>query len=174
MMDELITDLVEIQRLAKAQDGENIRFRQFIRYRLKWSDRKLDGVVQQIARAVQTEIDCTQCANCCRGLEVSLNERDLQRLATHLGVPVGKVEAQYARRGVKCDLAFSHSPCVFLQDSRCSVYAARPADCREYPHLDKKDFRERMWFLLDHVEDCPIVFHTLDRLKRYFRDHEEQ
>lgn len=166
----LLTDLKQIQELAKAQDDENIRFRQFLAYRLPWSDRHLDEVVLQIAHEVSAGIDCTQCANCCKTLEVSLRDADLERLATHLGITIGEVEARYASSGRQCDRAFAHHPCALLHNDRCTVYEARPEDCRAYPHLDTGDFRSRMWQLLPHAENCPIIFNTLQRLKQAVND----
>ena len=169
LMHDLITDLEIIRQLANEQEDENIRFRQFLKYRLKWSDRKLDAVVGGIVRQVEAAIDCTQCANCCRVLEVSLETDDVDRLANHLAVIPARIEADYTVRGKLCDRAFAQSPCAFLADNRCTVYPARPRDCREYPHLGKGQFRERMWQILSHAEDCPIVFNVLQRMKRDIR-----
>lgn len=172
-MDELITDLETIRQCARAQEDEDIRFRQFLRYRLPWSDSRLDSVVQQIAREVEAVIDCTRCANCCRVLEVSLGEDDLARLADHLGMTSTGVAGRYAIRSAHCALAFAQHPCAFLHDNRCQVYPARPGDCRAYPHLDKADFRTRMWQLLTHAENCPIIFNVLQRLKQVVGDEKE-
>ena len=168
-MDELITDLHEILRLTQAEEADNIRFRQFVKYGLTWSERRVDEVVLSVLREVEAAIDCTQCANCCRVLEISLEAEDLARLAAHLRRPVAEIEAEYAAPGTLCERAFAQSPCALLRDSRCTVYPARPRDCREYPHLSKGQFRERMWQVLSHAEDCPIVFNTLRRLKRVLR-----
>ena len=163
---DLITDLDAIRRQVAAEEDENIRFRQFLRYRLPWSDPRLDEFIHSIAHEVEAGIDCTQCGNCCRVLEVSLETEDLLRLADHLGRSAEQVDAEYGDRGTLCERAFAQSPCAFLSGNRCSVYAARPQDCRDYPHLGKPRFRDRMWQLLNHAEDCPIIFNTLRRLKQ--------
>ncbi|HEY3379911.1 MAG TPA: YkgJ family cysteine cluster protein [Armatimonadota bacterium] len=165
-MPTLITDLPTIYERARAEEDENIRFRQFVKYRLRWSDRKLDAVVLEIVREVTAGIDCTQCGHCCRALEISLNEDDLSRLAAHLGQSLDAVRAEYAAPGTQCAQAFAHSPCALQHENRCTVYPARPRDCREYPHLDKGEFRARMWQILSHAEDCPIVFNTLALMKQ--------
>ena len=163
---DLITDLDVIRRRVAAEEDENVRFRQFLRYRLPWSDCRLDDFVHVIARKVEAGIDCTQCANCCRVLEVSLDTEDLLRLADHLKRNAEQIDADYGGRGTLCERAFAESPCAFLCENRCSVYSVRPRDCRDYPHLGKPQFRDRMWQLLNHAEDCPIVFNTLQRLKQ--------
>lgn len=168
-MGTVITDLDAIRRITQEQEQENIRYRQFLKYRLKWSDHKLDAVVAEIVREVEAVIDCTQCANCCRALEISLDHDDIARLATHLCRTCAAVEQQYVAPGRLCDRAFAHSPCALLDGNRCSVYPVRPRDCREYPHLQKGQFRQRMWQLLSHAEDCPIVFNVLQRMKHEIR-----
>jgi len=165
---DLITDLDIIHQRVIAEEDENVRFRQFLRYRLLWSDRQLDDFVHSIAHKVEAGVDCTQCGNCCRVLEVSLDTEDLFRLADHLQQSAEQIDAEYGGRGTLCERSFAASPCAFLCDNRCSVYAARPQDCRDYPHLGKPLFRDRMWQLLNHAEDCPIIFNTLRRLKQAF------
>jgi Fe-S-cluster containining protein len=164
-MSDIITDLATIRARVKAEEDENIRFRQFVKYRLDWSDRRLDETVDRLATEVEAVVDCTQCANCCRVLEISLVDEDLARLGAHLGLSPAEVTERYAAEGTQCDRAFAHSPCAFLDGDRCSLYPARPRDCREYPHLHKTEFRQRMWHLLIHAEDCPIVFNVLARMK---------
>lgn len=167
-MRQIITDLDEIKRRTEQEEQENIRFRQFLKYRLRWSDRRLDEEVHRIAQEVEQRIDCTQCANCCRVLEISLQEEDIDRLALRFGLSFTETEARFAASGTHCPRAFAASPCTFLKHNRCTVYADRPCDCREYPHLDKPDFRLRMWQLLANAENCPIVFNTLQWMKEMF------
>lgn len=136
-MEKLVTDLTTIKQRALAEEDANVRFRQFIKYRLNWSDRRLDETVLEIVREVEAAIDCTQCANCCRVLEISLEPEDIAGLAAHLNLSAAKVEAQYAREGNYCEKSFAHRPCAFLQDNRCSLYPARPATAGNTPTSPK-------------------------------------
>lgn len=164
----MITDLATIKRITAEEEDENVRFRQFLKYRLKWSDRRLDAFVLDILAKVEAAIDCTRCANCCRALTVSLEEDDLVRLAERLGMTPAEAGAVYAGPSELCDRAIAQQPCPLLNGSLCSVYEARPRDCREYPHLQKGDFRERMWSVLNSAENCPIVFNVQRELKAFF------
>jgi uncharacterized protein len=81
---------------------------------------------------------CTGCGKCCTGSPgyVYLSEQDLYRLADHFQLSphdfakkyVRKIEDQYAlldRQG--------SNDCIFLKENRCSVYEARPAQCKTFP-----------------------------------------
>jgi len=81
---------------------------------------------------------CTQCGNCCSGSSgsVYLSQADIARLAAHFEVAPGRFVRRYTHlvrgRRVLNDQA-SSSDCVFLRDNLCTVYEARPTQCRTYP-----------------------------------------
>ncbi len=94
---------------------------------------------------------CTACGECCRKLRAAVTDRDLERLMRFTlkgaealiewlapdavdmtGEPESFVELPEGRRLMA--LKQRAGACVFLaEDGRCSVHAARPADCRQYP-----------------------------------------
>jgi hypothetical protein len=52
-----------------------------------------------------------------------------------------------------------------IEDARCSIYEVRPAVCADYPHL-YRNFRSRLWQVIDNAETCPIVYNVVERLKK--------
>jgi Fe-S-cluster containining protein len=84
--------------------------------------------------------ECTQCARCCtnRGeyAYVYLNDEESRDLAEHLGLRRREFERRYTfvdEDGWR-QLRFEDERCVFLtDDGRCSVYPARPTQCRTFP-----------------------------------------
>lgn len=81
---------------------------------------------------------CTGCGECCRSrgrpsyVYTALDER--RRLARHLGLRT----STFTRRYCEKTHGFWHlkdpsSNCLFLDGARCTVYAARPSQCRTYP-----------------------------------------
>ena len=58
----------------------------------------------------------------------------------------------------------AESPCPFLRGDLCSLYEARPRDCREFPHLLKGEFRARATSTYTNAADCPIVFNVVEQL----------
>lgn len=82
--------------------------------------------------------ECTGCGECCKSrgryqyVYVCLEERRL--LAKHLGLKTAEFTRQYCR---KTDgffhLSNPSNDCQFLDGVRCSVYEARPQQCRTWP-----------------------------------------
>ena len=90
-------------------------------------------------------LDCLKCpAFCCRAagyVEVSRN--DIRRLAKFLGLTVREFEARHIvernRKGSK-RIKSGFGTCQFLgENRRCTVYEARPRDCRGYVCWNQED-----------------------------------
>jgi Fe-S-cluster containining protein len=81
---------------------------------------------------------CTSCGKCCTGSSgsVYLSPADLERLAAFLQMTIGTFARRYTKPGggqrVLKDAPGTHD-CIFLADNTCSVYEARPTQCRTYP-----------------------------------------
>jgi len=90
-------------------------------------------------------LSCLKCPSLCCKLAgyVEVRRADIRRLAKHLGLTVREFEAKHivekTRKGEKLIKA-SDVTCQFLgDDRRCTVYSARPRDCREYVCWDQHD-----------------------------------
>ena len=166
---ELITDLELIRELAERRSEENFDFRSFVKQALNWSDKRLDALVRETFETVAAGIDCQQCGNCCRVLQAAVTEGDARRLARRLDLTAEEFEERYVAIGEFKEKTIAATPCPFLEGCRCSVYEARPHDCRDYPHLHKRGFRSRMFGVLQNASLCPIAFNVLERVKAELR-----
>ena len=90
-------------------------------------------------------LSCLKCASFCCKLAgyVEVHRADVRRLAKHLGLTVREFEEKHVvevtRKGEKL-IKSGYDTCQFLTaDRRCSVYAARPRNCREYVCWDQYD-----------------------------------
>jgi len=90
-------------------------------------------------------LSCLKCASFCCKLAgyVEVRRADVRRLAKHLGLTVREFEEKHVvevtRKGEKL-IKSGFDTCQFLTaDRRCSVYSARPRDCREYICWDQHD-----------------------------------
>lgn len=113
-----------------------------------------------------TKIDCLHCANCCKTISPRFKTPDLVRISKFLGMKQGQMIDQYLRIDEDGDYVVKHSPCPFLgADNYCSIYEARPGDCRKYPYTDSGEFFEYPHTSLQNSTTCPAVFYVLERLK---------
>lgn len=82
---------------------------------------------------------CRQCGVCCRWTgHVLLTGEDLVRLAAASGLSEEVFIDQYTVLAAnRRQLSLADAPdgaCILLKDGLCSLYEARPAQCREFPH----------------------------------------
>jgi Fe-S-cluster containining protein len=102
---------------------------------------------------------CTQCGNCCTGAPgyVWVNKEEIETLAAAMGQDVAEFEEMYVRKvGIRKSLReYPNGDCVFFDtDSRsCSVYQARPRQCRSWPFWDSNLRTEGDWEATG--EHCP-------------------
>ena len=165
----MITDLVQIRTLGEKKREENERFRRHLKSR-DHSDR----ILRRIAEGIEEQIDCTVCANCCRGPHVYIEWRDVVRLMRFLGVSQKEFLEKYTMPGdeeKRVLLRSSATGCVFLEGNLCSVYGARPDVCRRFPHLVRGNgsIASRMWQFIDRACYCPIVYNALEAFKEETR-----
>jgi Fe-S-cluster containining protein len=160
----LITDLVQIRRLGDKMRPENERFRKHLKAH-GYNERRL----RHIGAGIEEQIDCTQCANCCRVAAVPLLDRDIAKLAKFFRLTPAKFKDQYVEpdAGGKPVLRRTPEGCVFLAGNECTVYEARPSNCVDFPHVVRGEGRiaTRMWEFIDRACYCPIVFNVLDAFK---------
>ncbi|MEL6942666.1 MAG: YkgJ family cysteine cluster protein [Bacteroidota bacterium] len=128
--------------------------------------KKLDATMQELHNTVFDEIDCLECANCCKTTSPIFRTRDVERIAAHLKMKVGDFVTKYLKVDEDEDYVLQSSPCPFLGvDNYCSIYEVRPKACREYPHTDRKNFHQILPLTLKNTTICPATFEIIKRLK---------
>jgi uncharacterized protein len=102
---------------------------------------------------------CTQCGDCCTGAPgyVWVNKAEIEALAAKLEMPVPDFEKQYVRNvGARKSLVeYPNGDCVFFDgiDRKCTVYEARPRQCRTWPFWDSNVRTPEAWARTCEV--CP-------------------
>jgi hypothetical protein len=165
----MITDLVQIRLEGEKKRPENERFRKFIKSRD--SRDHSDRILRRIAEGIEEQIDCTQCANCCRVATVSVTERDTERLARYLRIKPSRFVAQYTAESEEEGRILRREEaggCIFLSGNECTVYDARPDTCQRFPHMVRGagSIASRMWQFTDRACYCPIVYNSLEAFKQ--------
>lgn len=81
---------------------------------------------------------CKECGKCCRISDgiVHLSEIDIERLANSMAIPREEFLHSYTHREHHNRVLndFPNGDCVFFRDGKgCTVYIARPTQCRTFP-----------------------------------------
>ena len=160
----MVTDLVQIRRLGENKREENLRFRRYLK-----SHVFVERQFRRAAEEIHDQIDCRQCAECCRVTEVQLAERDVERLARFFRITEKAFLEQYTATGEDGELILRRTAagCVFLDGNDCTVYEARPGNCERFPHQlrGSGSVVSRMRQFVDRATYCPIVYNWMEAVK---------
>ena len=162
-------ELEKLPDRAAEKHKENKRF--FTKLR-KRPPRNLDRTMEHLHREAFSEIDCLECANCCKTTGPLFTTTDISRIAAHLKMKPGAFAEQYLRVDEDGDHVLKEVPCAFLgADNYCSIYDARPKACREYPHTNRRKFHQIGALTLKNTAICPAAFRIVEALKENLPDY---
>lgn len=111
---------------------------------------------------------CTGCGKCCTGAPgyVWISDDEIVTMAQKLNLSPEHFCKKYVRL-VGGELSLLENPnnwdCVFLKDKQCTLYEARPQQCRTFPWWKSNLVSPKAWKLtadgcegIDHP-DAPLV-----------------
>jgi len=161
---ELEKNLTYIAEQGLEKDSENIRFRKFLK---AFDNKTVDGAVKLINAQVTSQIDCTECGNCCRSFEPAIEDGEAGRLAAFLGIHKSEFIEKYVETDDLFDVSVMHHlPCIFLENNKCKANDIKPYDCCDYPYTHKTDFKANLIGIADSYGTCPIVYNVIEMLKK--------
>jgi len=163
----LVVDLAKLDELSRQKWADNWNFREFLIQKV--APDLIDRTAQQLNAEVAGAIDCTACGHCCRASKPSLPPEAIARLAAAKAMTTEKFTQLYTAPEADGVLSFCQTPCPMLKGNLCSVYAARPDDCRSYPHLQHPDFLAGSVATIENYRVCPIVFNVYEKMKAALR-----
>lgn len=139
----------------------------FARIKKDYKPQKLESTSNRLHKEVFAHTDCTKCANCCKKGTPALSYPDMHRLRKYLGgISLKDFKKKYIVKDEVDDMVWKKLPCVFLgEDNRCTVYEARPSNCRQYPHTQRTNFIEKMEVTVDNIAICPAVYEIVKRMR---------
>jgi uncharacterized protein len=156
-------DLEKFHAEAQSKAVGNKKFLQSLKR--KPAD-KVDEWFAQSHEEVFEQLDCLQCANCCKTTSPIFTKGDVERLARTLGMRPAVFEATYLTTDADGDKVLRAAPCPFLlPDNRCMVYEDRPKACREYPHTNRKKMQQILTLTYRNTLVCPAVLQVVERIK---------
>ncbi len=128
--------------------------------------KQADELFHSAHEEVFAQVNCLDCANCCKTTSPIFRNVDIDRIAHHLGIRPAELTSKYLHIDEDGDWVLNQSPCVFLNaDNTCSVYEVRPKACREYPHTDRKHMHQIMDLTYRNTLVCPAVGLMVERIK---------
>ena len=102
--------------------------------------------------------ECTRCGKCCRGEPgyVWITVDEVTRMAEHLKMPRPVFLRQFVRRvGLRLSLKERRGGDCILWHGQCTVYEARPRQCRTFPFWKEALEAKRVFDAMHR--DCPGV-----------------
>jgi Fe-S-cluster containining protein len=116
----------------------------------------------------RAKYSCSKCpAYCCSYPEIEVSTRDIERLAKHFELPYREAEERFTKYDAKekVRLLRHHKDrifdtvCTFLDQKtrRCTIYAARPGVCRDYPDSNRCGYYDFLKFERAHQDDPKFI-----------------
>ncbi|MDG1277978.1 MAG: YkgJ family cysteine cluster protein [Algoriphagus sp.] len=136
----------------------------------KAKSKELDSQFQTLHEKVFSDLDCLDCANCCKTTSPIFLNTDIDRLAKVFRMKSSNFIDEYLHRDEEGDFVLNFSPCPFLgDDNKCLVYEDRPKACREYPHTNRKNMQGILELSLKNTLVCPAVFKIFEQIGENYR-----
>ena len=126
---------------------------------------EVDNKVASLNAQIEPAIDCTSCGACCNGLMINVTEAETHLVSGCLNMSQPDFKEKYIEESMGGQLIMNTIPCHFLTDKKCTIYADRFAECRDFPHLHKPNFNSRLFATLIHYSICPIIYNVVEQLK---------
>ncbi len=150
--------------LAESRKKENKKLLQKLK---KVKPKELDKIINELHEEAFEIIDCLECANCCKSISPSVQDKDIQKIAKSLRIRPSTVVSKYMYLDDEQDYVMSESPCPFLlEDNYCNIYNARPLACKGYPHTDRNKMHQILNLTLKNTLICPAVSYIFEELKK--------
>jgi len=112
-----------------------------------------------------SNINCLQCANCCKNYSPRFKTPDIKRISKHLKMRESDFIETYLRVDEDGDFVVKSTPCPFLgANNFCTIYDQRPSDCQRFPYTDEDVFIKRQQLTLKNSGFCPITYYVLEKL----------
>jgi len=156
----------ELKQLIQSAKSKRKDYNKFFRKLKQRPPKDLDLRFKQYHEEVFNEIDCLDCANCCKTTSPIFYDKDVERMAAHFKMKAADFFDEYLRVDEDGDQVLKSSPCPFLmEDNKCMAYDSRPKACREYPHTDRKRMHQILDLTAKNTRVCPAVAKIVERMQ---------
>jgi uncharacterized protein len=151
-----------LQNWEKKTADHHKKYKQFLARAPK---NKVLKALPELHDAAFSQINCLQCAACCKNYSPRFKTPDIKRISKHLGMKESMFIETYLKLDEEGDYVTKAPPCPFLgSDNACSIYEERPSDCRRFPYTDEDVILKRPALTLKNSGFCPAVYFVLEKL----------
>jgi Fe-S-cluster containining protein len=151
-----------LQDWAKKSALRQKLYKQFL-HRAK--PRQVINLLPQLHDEAFSNINCLDCAACCKNYSPRFKTPDVKRISKHLGLKESVFIETYLRLDEDGDYVAKQAPCPFLgADNACTIYDQRPSDCARFPYTNEDVMVRRQPLTLKNSTFCPAVYFVLERL----------
>jgi Fe-S-cluster containining protein len=153
---------ITLQNWQKVSGEHQKKYKDFL---ARANKNKVLNLLPDLHEKAFQQIDCLQCAACCKRFSPRFKTPDIKRIARTLGMKEGAFIEKYLRIDEEGDYVLQSTPCAFLgDDNRCSIYEDRPSDCHRFPYTDEDVLLKRPQLTQKNSTCCPIVVSVLEGL----------
>ena len=139
--------------------------KQYKQFLAKASKNEVLKVLDDIHEEAFQQINCLDCAACCKNYSPRFKTPDIKRISKHLQLKEGVFIETYLNLDEEGDYVVKTKPCPFLGDDNfCSIYDVRPSDCVRFPYTDEDVLIKRPHLTQKNATFCPIVYYVLEKL----------
>lgn len=123
------------------------RVRLFLSRLEKKQPRDLEKIKLDADQQVWREINCLDCANCCKTMSPTYTGKDITRISKHLGMTKKAFREKWLYKDKTGDWMNKKQPCQFLdlKTNMCNIYEVRPRDCAGFSASCKKEDERRLY-----------------------------
>jgi Fe-S-cluster containining protein len=152
------------------------RLKGFLTRLQKKPPRGLDKLVLQADQSVWKQVNCLDCANCCKTMSPTYTRRDIERISKHLGMSAKAFRQKWLYKDKSGDWLNLSEPCQFLdlKSNKCGIYEQRPRDCAGFPHHTKKRMIDYMHVYKQNIEYCPATYKLVELIMESLHKHPVQ
>jgi Fe-S-cluster containining protein len=142
------------------------RVRNFLTRLEKKAPRGLDQLTLIADKETWKELNCLDCANCCKTMSPTYTKKDRMRISKHLGMTEKAFREKWLYKDNTGDWMNKKQPCQFLDltTNMCNIYSVRPRDCAGFPHHTKKKMVDYMHMYKQNIEFCPATYSVVQKI----------
>jgi len=153
---------ITLQNWQKVSGEHKKKYKDFL---ARANKNKVLNLLPDLHEQAFQQIDCLQCARCCKRFSPRFKTPDIKRISRVLGMKEGAFIEKYLRIDEEGDYVLHSTPCAFLgEDNRCSIYEDRPSDCHRFPYTDEDVLLKRPQLTQKNSTFCPIVVSVMEGL----------